>query len=236
MTLRPTSTARRIALQTLLGLGLLGVAGGCDPRALFCFLQPFEPKIPPNGPSLKGKRGVILPRATPNARAVFPGLEDKLATGLARKIKENVRRGEVVPHTKVKGWIDAHPDYLDPSEAGLAFDADAVVFVEVEHFQIESALRPGLFQGQARIYVKLYNLVEPTDSKGQPIEGQPKEVIVAHETTVEPVFPELQGAIPQSATANRSAFRQRFFDIVVSQVSWEFVPRGTGDDIQDTSF
>ncbi|RUL81615.1 hypothetical protein [Tautonia sociabilis] len=236
MTLRPTPRTRRAFAASALGLGTLALAAGCDPRALAYFLQPFEPRIEPPGPSLKGKKVVILTHATTGTTVDFPDLEEDLAKGLSRAIAAEVKKVEIVPYSRVKMWADAHPNYTDPAEAGLEFDADAVVFLEVEQIEIDNPSSPGLFQGLSRIHVKVFELTSPTDEKGKPIPGRDKEVIVSFDEVIETAFPRTQGAMPISATVNRSAFRRKFMEVVLAELSWQFIPHASGDTIQDTSF
>jgi hypothetical protein len=233
---RPLARTRREALAALLALGTLGAAGGCDPRALFYFLQPMEPTIKPPCPSLKGKKVVILTHSAMGTSAVTPTLDKDLSVGLARIMEEKVKKVEIVPHDRVQTWVDSHPGYTDPAEAGLAFDADSVIFLEITDYAIDSPLSPGLFQGSSKVHVKVYDLLIPTDEKGRTIDGQPREVKVIHDDYVESTFPRVQGSLPQSATVNRSLFAKKFFEVVLAEVSWHFVPHASGDDIQDTNF
>jgi hypothetical protein len=236
MTLRPFDRTRRSLVLGTLGLGTVALAAGCDPRALAYFLQPFEPTIDAPGPSLKGKKVVILCHATTGTMSDFPDLEDDLAKGLGRTLAGSVKKIELVPHQKVKVWVDGHPGYTDPSDAGRDFEADCVVFLEVEAIQLEDYRSPGLFQGASRIHVKVFDLIEPTDDKGKPIPGRDREIVVSHDEVVETSFPRTQGAMPVSATVNRSAFRKKFLEIVIAELAWQFIPRASGDMIQDTSF
>ena len=60
---RPHARTRRaVALLALASAGLLSLTG-CDPRTLIYFLQPWEPTISAPGPSLKGKKVVVLTHA-----------------------------------------------------------------------------------------------------------------------------------------------------------------------------
>lgn len=235
MTLRPFDRTRRAVAAAALGLAMLSLATGCDPRALAYFLQPFEPKVEPPGPSLKGKKVVILTHATTGTRGDFPDLEADLAKGLGRALAAEVKKIEVVPHAKVKVWADGHPNYTDPAAAGLDFDADAVVFLEVEGMEIDNPSSPGLFQGLSRIHVKVFELTTPTDEKGKPIPGRDKEILVTYDQVLESTFPRTQGAMPISATVNRTAFRRKFLEVVLSELSWQFIPHANADTIQDTS-
>lgn len=234
MTLRRFDRTRRSLVLGTLGLGSLALAGGCDPRALAYFLQPNESSIDAPGPSLKGKKVVILCHATTGTMADFPDLENELCKGLGRSLGASVKKIQVVPHQKIKIWADSHPGYTDPAEVGVEYEADAVIFLEVESIQLEDSRSPGLFQGSSRIYVKLFDLLDPTDDKGKPIPGRDKEITVAYDEVVETAFPRTQGAMPISATVNRSNFRKKFLEVVVAELAWQFTPRGTGDMIQDT--
>jgi hypothetical protein len=235
MSLRPIARTRRAALAVLVSAGSIVLASGCDPRSLVYFLQPFEPTIAAACPTLKGKKVVVLAHAAAG-QGEYQSLDHELAESISRIIKEKIKKVDVVPAEKVALWVDAHPGYTDPSEAARAFDADVAIFLEIEKFQIESPNSPDLFQGVAKVHVKVYELAEPTDDKGKPIEGKPREVIVIHDEYVDSLFPRVQESIPVSASVNRNAFRKKFFDVIVSEVSWHFVEHANGDDIQRTTF
>jgi hypothetical protein len=234
MTLRPFDRTRRALAVAALGLGMLALATGCDPRALAYFLQPFEPRVEPPGPSLKGKKVVILTHATTGTQGDFPDLPGDLSKGLGRILAAELKKVEVVPHAKVKVWADGHPNYTDPSAAGVDFDADAVIFLEVEGMEIDNPSSPGLFQGLSRIHVKVFELTTPTDEKGKPIPGRDREVLVTYDEIIETAFPRTQGAMPVSATVNRNTFRRKFLEVVLAELSWQFVPHANADTIQDT--
>ena len=74
MTPRPHAWTRRAALATALAAASLLSLPGCNPMTLFYFLQPFEPTIPAPGPSLKGKKVVVLVHVDPGAGADFSDL------------------------------------------------------------------------------------------------------------------------------------------------------------------
>src|SRR4051794_30904686 len=167
MTPRPPARMRRAA-WLLAAVGLLTLAG-CDPRSIFYSLQPFEPTIAPPGPSLKGKRVVLLSHAVSGTQADFPALDRDLTRGLAAILRQKVKKIDLVDPEKVRGWVDAHPSYSDPAEAGRAFDADAVVFLEIESFQIQDPSSPGLFEGKSKVHIQVHQLRVPKDAAGHPI-------------------------------------------------------------------
>jgi hypothetical protein len=78
---------RRAAVLTTALVGI-SVLTGCDPRPLFYFLQPFEPTIPAPGPSLKGKKVVVLTHVTSTTQAQFPGLERDIARQFTNNLKK----------------------------------------------------------------------------------------------------------------------------------------------------
>src|SRR5690349_20189938 len=95
MTPRTLARMRRVAAPVVLLGGLIALAG-CDPRPFFYFLQPFEPTIPPPGPSLKGKKVVVLTHATSGTQAEFPGLERDLAREFVANLRKKVKKITVV--------------------------------------------------------------------------------------------------------------------------------------------
>ncbi|CAN5727039.1 hypothetical protein BH23PLA1_BH23PLA1_41810 [soil metagenome] len=236
MTPRPLARTRRNAARMVLALGLLGLAGGCDPRSLVYFLQPFEQTIKPPCPSLKGKKVVILTYAAAGPRTEIQSIDQDLASGLARILRQEVKRIEIVPQDKVQIWADAHPHYTSPSEAGLAFDADIVIFLEIEQYSTRDRLSPGMLSGSSRVHVQVHELKLPTDDRGKPIEGQPRVSEVIHDDFVETIFPRVQGSFPIDSSINPTSFGKKFFDLVVTEVSWHFVNHAPGDNIQDTNF
>jgi hypothetical protein len=233
MTPRPLARMRRAA-WLLAAVGLLTLAG-CDPRSIFYFLQPFEPTIAPPGPALKGKRVVILTHAVSGTQADFPALDRDLARGLAAILRQKVKKIDLVDIEKVRSWVDAHPSYSDPAEAGRAFDADAVIFLEVESFQIQNPSSPGLFEGTSKVHIQVHQLRVPTDSDGREIAGRPRESEVVYDDVRDTTFP-VRGPIPMDVGVSRSAFRKKFLDLVVTEVSWHFVDHAPGDNIQDVKF
>jgi hypothetical protein len=233
MTPRPLARMRRAA-WLLAAVGLLTLAG-CDPRSILYFLQPFEPTIAPPGPALKGKRVVILVHAVSGTQADFPALDRDLARGLAAILRQKVKKIDVVEPEKVRGWVEAHPTYSDPAEAGLAFDADFVIFLEVETFRIQDPSSPGLFEGTSKVHIQVHRLRPPTDSGGQPIAGRPRESEVVYDDTHDTNFP-IRGPIPMDVGVSRTAFKTKFLDLVVTEVSWHFVGHAPGDNIQDVKF
>jgi hypothetical protein len=228
----PAALNRRALLQ--LGLAAAGAAAlpGCDPRQAMYFLQPGESRVAAPCPSLKGKRVVILTSIAPTAAGEV-GIDREITRGLADILRKNVKRIDVVDTSQVAAWVQAKPDWTDPAEAARAFDANIVIFLEIRQFQVDSASSPGLLQGQSSVAIRVIEWDHPKDDKGKPNTTREKESSVLYEGDRETVFP-MSGGVPIEAGVGRSSFRNKFVKLVTTEISWTFIGRGSGEDIQDT--
>lgn len=229
---RPLARMRRAAGLLIAAAGLLALAG-CDPRALLYFLQPNEPTIAPEYTgSLKGKRVVLLTHAVSAAQGESLAIDRELARELVPLLREKIKKVDVVDPSKVWDWAEAHPSWTDPAEAARAFEADAVIFLEVEGFQIADPSSPGLYQGVSRVHIQMTELKHPVNSKGKPMTDQPREAEVVFDSYRDTQFPS-RGHMPDTGIS-RASFKNKFLKEVAMEVSWHFVSRAHGDDIQDT--
>lgn len=231
---RPLAWTRRAAAPLLLAFGLTALAG-CDPRPLFYFLQPWEPTIPASGPSLKGKKVVVLASALAASQGEFISLDRELTRELVMILREKVKKIQIVDPDKVWTWVEGHPSWTDPSELAREFEADMVVFLEVSTFQIQSPNSPMLLEGTSKVDIKVTELAHPKNTKGKPILDQPKEAETIYTATRDTIFP-IRGPIPIDSGVSRQAFKDKFLKLVAAELSWHFVEHAPGDDIQDVKF
>lgn len=234
MTPRPLARMRRAAAGLAIAAGLLSMMAGCDPRALLYFLQPFEPTIPPEGPDLKGKKVVVLTHAAAGTQNDFRSLDHELTREFIKLVREKAKKVEVVDPQKVWDWVEAHPSWTDPSEAAEAFEADVVIFLEIESFRIQEPTSPGLFKGYSKIHIQVTERHYPKNDKGKELKDQPKEAEVVYDAYRETDFPN-RGHMEESPTVSRSSFKSKFLKLVATELSWHFVDHAHGDDIQDTN-
>ncbi len=232
---RPHARTRRAAASLMIaGIGLIALAG-CDPRTLIYFLQPFEPTIPPPCRAVfKGKKVVIMAHALSGTQTDYQALDREITREVARSIRDKVKKVEVVDLDKVWGWMEGHPNWTDPSEAAKAFEADFVIFLEIESFQVANPSSPGLLEGNAKTHVQCFELAHPKNSKGKPITDQPKESHSVFDNYVDSVFP-IRGPLPEGSGQSRAAFRTKFLQVVATEISWQFVEHSPEDNIQDAS-
>ncbi len=240
MTPRPPAKARtrRAAAKFMLASGVLGLGlAGCDPRMALYFLQPSEPTIPPpaGSPKLKGKRVVLLTHAVTSARGDAPDVDQELGKELIAILREKVKHIDIVDPAKVRTWVAANPSWSDPAEAAKAFEADFVIYMEVQAFQIQSPASPGMLEGLATVHVQVTELALPKDAKGRPIPDVAKVATVGFDDICESKFP-TRGPIAVDASVGRPRFKKTFLKLVATEVSWKFVDHAPGDDIQDSNF
>jgi hypothetical protein len=208
---------------------------GCDPRQMAYFLQPYEDRIPAPGPSLKGKRVVVIAKGVPGSMYDYPLVDREITTEVTKILRERVKKLDLVDSRKVEAWDQAHPSWTDPAELAEAFDADMVVYFEVSSFRTQDPSSPGLFEGRSSVHIRVVERAFPKDDKGKPIETEPKTTSVVYEADRDSAFP-IRGPQPASAEVTPSSFKKKFVELVATELSWHFVGHAPGDDIQKVEF
>jgi hypothetical protein len=217
-----------------LALGLATLAG-CDPRQAMYFLQPFEPKVAAPGPSLKGKKVVLIAKATPGATGDFVALDRELTREVRSLLAAKVKKIELVDDTKVWTWDQAHPNWSDPAELAEAFDADIAIMLEIGMFQIQSPSSPDMFEGHSAVHIRVVERAHPKDDRGREQTDRPKQTSVIYDDDRETTFP-VRGPVPASAEVTATGFKNKFLKLVATEVSWHFVDHAPGDNIQEVKF
>jgi len=235
MTPRTLANARvRLALVAVIAGGSLLASSGCDPRTLAYFLQPFDPSVaPPCDTSFEGKKVVILCRAVSDSMGEYSSLERDLTREVATILRKKVKKITVVNPDKVATWIEAHPKETDPAEVARDFDADIVIFLEVEQFQTQNPGDLNMIHGQAKVHIQVFEMEYPKNSKDKPIKDQPKEANEIYDSYAEPSFPD-RGPIPIDSGSSKAKFRITFVKVVAKEISWHFVEHAPDDSIQDS--
>lgn len=235
MTPRPHAWTRRaVCSLALSSAGLLALAG-CDPRTLVYFLQPNEPTIPPpeGSPSLVGKRVVVVTHASSGTQGGFPSLDRDLAREFGRRLQKNVKKIDLVPQEKVWDWVEGHTNWTNPAELARAFEADYVIFLEIESFKTKEAGDLNVLHGTSRTHIQAISLSHPKNSRGKPLTDQPKEEETVYDEYQDTEFPK-RGPIATDGTISTEAFRKRFLKVVAVECSWHFVDHAPEDAIGET--
>ncbi len=123
----------------------------------------------------------------------------ELARQIGGQLRSNVRRCEVVDYRRVDEWVDENTwnEYL---EVGRALNADLVLGIDLEHFDI--------YQGQTLYQGKAFATIRVFDCES----GE-----LVFEDYVESVFPR-NSAVPTADMAE-SQFRRRYVGVLADQVA-----------------
>ncbi len=135
---------------------------------------------------------------------------------LASILRKKVKKITVVEPDKVATWVEAHPHWTDPADAARDFDADIVIFLEVEQFQIQSPGDLNMVHGESKVHIQVFEMEYPKNSKDKPIKDQPKEAHNIYDEYAETTFPN-RGPLPIDSGNSRSAFKNTFLRIVVKE-------------------
>jgi hypothetical protein len=231
MTPQPHARTRRAALG-LIGLAAGGALtlAGCDPRTLSYFFGDGEPQIPGQAPSMEGKKIVVLTTAAPSALADFQSIDRELNREIVAILRPGIKKVEVVDTKKVYDWVEAHPTWSDCGEIAKAFEADYVVFFEIQSFSVRDPRSPGLLQGNAEVNFRVTEYAHPKKDNGKPNTAAAKETNQVFEDAVKTTFPKDTMMAIDERTSPFS-FKGKFVKLVAKELSWNFLGHNPGDEI-----
>ena len=237
MTPRPHARTRRAAALIMMTAAGILISAGCDPRTLVYFLQPWEPTVPPpqGAPNLEAKKVVVVTNAVAGTMGEFATLDRDITKKIVSILKEKVKKIEMVDTDKVWNWVEDHPHWTDPEDIAKAFEADVVIFLEIETFQLHNPGDIGVFQGTAKTHIQVTEMVHPKNSRSRPDKKEPKEAKLIYDDYRDTTFP-VRGPVQMDSGVSRGAFKSRFLQVVAAEISWHFVEHSPEDDIQDVKF
>ncbi len=161
---------------------------------------------------LKGKRVVVVCRPPAEMEFSDGAIGSKeLAVAVGELLDANVRKIKVVDYRDVDEWADEHT-WQEYTEVGEALDADMIVGIDMESFNIYAGQT--LYQGRSAISVTVYDM----DNKGKSV----------YEKMLQIVYP------PNAPIAKESKppqqFRREFVQILARQVSKLFYDHDSFED------
>ena len=165
----------------------------------------------------------------------YVGIDRDITTELVKTLRKEVKKIDVVDPAKVRDWAANKRTLTDPADAARAFDADIVIFLEIQQFQVQDPRDLAMYQGKSHIHIQVHELAYPKDDRDRDMKDKPKESKVVYEDDRDTEFP-VTGGISIDAGTSKSAFKNRFMKVVNDQLSWHFVEHAPGDNIQDTNF
>jgi hypothetical protein len=143
----------------VVGIALASLANsGCNPLTAlyFLFLLP-PPKLPAACEALEHETVVVLAYAGRGARFEYAGIDNELAKGVVRELRENVSGIKLADPNEVRQWRDEHDDF-ELTDVGKAFKATRVLYLEIEEFTLYEANSAQLFRGSAKLRMQVADM------------------------------------------------------------------------------
>jgi hypothetical protein len=199
----------------LMGLSLL-TASGCSLVATAMYVLNGN-NLPADYDELKGKKVAVVCRPVTSLDFSNSSVANNLAEHVARRLNTNVRKITVIEQRKVNEWSDEN-NWEDYTEIGKALDADVVVGIDLEDFNLYQGQT--LMQGQANVSLAVYEVKkgkQPVWSKHLP----------------QTIFPPT-GGIPASEKPEPQ-FRRQFVEVLSDQIARHFYPHDASTDFAPDS-
>jgi hypothetical protein len=203
-------SSRRAALAALIGLAAMAAAG-CNLGNLFAWaFAPRHPKetIKAEFP-LKSERLVIVPYARTDILFEDPTAPVEIACGMVNEIGRSLGPTcvkTIIHPVQVARWQESNVEWPNMSlpDIAKAFQADTVLYVELEHYSMIEEKSANLYRGHIRARVQ----VTQTAAERNPV----------YDTTVETSFPEeRQLGLGVSMQIIRAATVRKFAQDVVNK-------------------
>jgi hypothetical protein len=199
----------------LMLLATVAAAVGCA-SALATVVWVFKgSNIPAEFDGLRGKRVVVVCRPMTSSVYANPGVAKDISRQLGLLLQRHVRGIELVDQRKVAEWMDANT-WDDYAEVGRALEADVVVGIDLEDFDIYQGQT--LYQGKASFAIKVYDC----RTGGLLFEKSPPQA----------VYPPNHGVSTQDQ--QESDFRREFVRVLSDQIARHFYPHDPGAAYWDT--
>ncbi|REJ68407.1 MAG: hypothetical protein DWQ31_08275 [Planctomycetota bacterium] len=174
-------------------------AGGCKLIATAAYLtMPNDVEAEYDG--LKGERVVVICHDVGGLGYQDAGVPSDLARLVGQHLDEHVRRVEVVSPDEVNDWVDSNEVRL--AELGKAMDADKVVSIELEHYNLYRG--PSLYQGHAEATLVVYDVDSEDSYELKPLES---------------VYPPHSGV---ELTESENQFRRRYLRVLAADIGRRF--------------
>lgn len=140
----------------ILGLVVLAAASGGCTAALTTAMYMFGYNdTPPEYEGLKNKTVAVICRSQATMQYQDPRVARDLGHLVSTLLKENGKKVKIVDQRKIDRWVDENT-WDEFTEVGKAVDAEMVVGVDINHFQLHQGQT--LYQGRANVSIKVYDM------------------------------------------------------------------------------
>lgn len=175
---------------------------GCTGPALTVMYLLGGMDIPAEYKGLKGKKVAIVCRPVASTQYQNPNVAHEIARQVARLIKRNVSKVEIIDYRKVADWTDNNTweEFID---IGDALEADRVIGIDLESFSVFQGQT--LYQGRANCIVKVYDCTS-------------EDVDPVYEKVLPPIVYPPNTGIPTSEKTE-SRFQLEFIGVISEQIA-----------------
>jgi hypothetical protein len=160
--------------------------------------------VPAEYAELKGQRVVVVCRPPSSHEYRHAGASREVSEQVSELLVANVDEIDVVNPLEVDNWID-QTDWGDFKELARAVDAEKVVYVEMDDFELYRGKT--LYQGQAEVSVTVYDMT----NKGRP----------AWDRHLGEILYPLNSGIP-AQDKGEAQFEREFVGIVAQRIAENF--------------
>ncbi len=221
--------SRRLWLQTL-GASVCGALvctlPGCSLGVMFGKMLSGEPKIPAEFKArtredlVKGKHTVLVVCSAPESiESDQSTLKFDLIDGITRRMKLN--GVNVINPDQVASWIDEHGGMgANPSELANDFDADYIIWVDLQTFSFREPNSQKLLRGQSSGFVRVFRVDEA---------GGQRMASNVYTTEFTSTYPTYQPISEQGRSA--LIFQKEYLDRICDQLAQKFYDHRPGTDI-----
>lgn len=201
----------------LLGLMLaLLPLTGCMGFAAFKYIFDGEPTIDPEFTQLEDAKVAVVCYASSNIRYSFDSVDTDIAKKLARLLQQQVDGIEIVEPDLVESWLDQHANWSDVTKIGKEFQADYVVFADIQEFSIYEKKSPNMYRGRSYVDIRVYDVKNEGD--------------IVYEEDLESFYP-LGRPIPIGEKREKS-FRREYVMRLANEIGRHFYPYLPGEDVK----
>lgn len=194
---------------------------GCTQMVMLGYLIGGPPSIEPDfdaktnvSLSKKGTKVLVMCYAPKEVKWDFDSVDRELGRHLSHRLAQN--KITVMDPDAVHAWLDEHDDWDKPEEIGRDFEADYVIFVEINEFGLYEQGSSNLYRGHSECLISVYQM---EDGEGNEI--YTKEYVSK--------FPLLQPV----STSDQSYydFKRHYLSFLSQELGRHFYEHFAGDDI-----
>ncbi len=210
---RNVTTDRRPGKLLLTAVLLLSAAGCVGPLTTAMYLIQGT-DLPAEFKAMKGKRVAVVCRPPATDQFQNSQAAEMLAREISLLLGNKVARIDVVDYADAAAWQDEN-NWEDPSELAEGVDADMVLAVDLNSFDIYQGQT--LYQGNARVSFAVYDMEQ--DGK------------VVFEKTLPPsIYPPNVG-VPTSERPDDSVFRSEYIQVLADEIGRHFYAHDAYSDV-----